>query len=184
MSFVAICDYGAGNTRSVTAALVRLGMTTALTSDPSVIEQARWLVLPGVGSAREAMSHLAATGSDEAIRRRFRAGSPILGICLGMQIALERSEEDGGVDVLGLLPGTVRALSTGRVPRLGWSKVDPWDETFYFAHGYYCDSPLATATSEGITVAVSSGSFVGVQFHPEKSGPAGERWLASCLSHD
>jgi len=182
VSVVAICDYGAGNTRSVTAALRRIGLTTALTSDPDVIARAERVVLPGVGSAREAMEHLTESGAAEAIRQRFHSGRPILGICLGMQLALERSEEDGGVETLSLIPGTVRQLESTRVPRLGWSLVEPWGETFYFAHGYYCDSPLVTATTEGIAAAVASGSFVGVQFHPEKSGAAGQSWLASCLS--
>jgi glutamine amidotransferase len=182
VSIVAICDYGAGNTRSVTAGLLRAGATCALTSDPEVIESAAQVVLPGVGSARSAMEHLTATGAADALRRRHDAGRAIIGICLGMQLALEHSEEDDGVATLGLVEGTVRRLDVERVPRLGWSLVEPWGEAFYFAHSYWCDSPAATATSDGLTAVVESKGFIGVQFHPEKSGPAGERWLASCLT--
>jgi glutamine amidotransferase len=179
---VAVCDYGAGNTRSVIAALTRLGATAALTSNPGVIEDASFVVLPGVGSARQAMEHLTETGAADALRRRHGDDRPILGICLGMQLALERSEEDGGVETLALIKGTVRRLDTDRVPRLGWSVVDPWGDAFYFAHSYYCDSPASVATSDGVTAALADGSFTGVQFHPEKSGDVGGRWLASCLS--
>jgi glutamine amidotransferase len=179
---VAVCDYGAGNTRSVLAALARLGVTSELTADARVIREADHVVLPGVGSARQAMEHLVSTGAADALRARFRDGGPILGICLGLQLAMDRSEEDGGVATLALVPGVARRLVAERVPRLGWAAVDPWGETFYFAHSYACDSPAVSATSEGVAAAVSAGSFLGVQFHPEKSGEDGSRWLARCLT--
>jgi glutamine amidotransferase len=179
---VVVCDYGAGNTRSVVAALERLGASTSVTSDPKLIEGADLVVLPGVGSARAAMAHLESSGAAASIRRRHDAGAAIVGICLGLQLALERSEEDGGVRTLGLVPGVVRRLDAERVPRIGWAKVEPWDETYYFAHGYHCECDAASATSEGVVAAVRAGSFTGVQFHPEKSGPAGQRWLGECLS--
>ncbi len=104
----------------------------------------------------------------------------MLGICLGLQIALEWSEEDGGVAGLGVAPGRVSRLGQGRVPRLGWATVEPWGEAYYFAHSYAATSPDAVAFADGVTAAVVHGSFLGVQFHPEKSGPAGrtflERW--------
>lgn len=106
----------------------------------------------------------------------------MVGICLGMQLALERSEEDGGVEGLGLIPGTVRRLSEGRVPRLGWQLVTPTNEAFYFAHSYFADTKHATGFSDGVTAIVESGSFIGVQFHPEKSGDAGLRMLEQCLT--
>jgi glutamine amidotransferase len=140
------------------------------------------VVLPGVGSARSAMSSLASAGADAALRRRFADGGQILGICLGLQLAVTASDEDGGVDGIGLLEGRVRRLDAERVPRIGWARVEPWGETYFFAHSYAVDSPDVVATSEGVTAAVSRGSFLGVQFHPEKSGSAGLAFLESCLS--
>ena len=182
MNAVAVCDYGAGNTRSVRAALTALGVHNVLTSDPDVLMTSPSVVLPGVGSARHAMAHLTRTGAATALRERFLAGRPLFGICLGMQLALEYSDEDGGVVTLGLVEGTTRRLDLDRSPRLGWSMVDPWGLSFYFAHGYGCDTPSVVATSEGVTAAVRAGSFFGVQFHPEKSGHAGREWLGQCLS--
>jgi glutamine amidotransferase len=179
---VVVVDYGAGNTRSVRAALSHLGVTSIVSSEPATIDGGDMVILPGVGSARSAMEHLVATGAAGALRARFEHGSPILGICLGMQLAMEHSDEDGGVDGIGLLPGSVHRLSDGRVPRLGWASVEPWGDAYYFAHSYAATSPDAVATSEGVTVAVERGAFFGVQFHPEKSGPAGLAFLERCLS--
>jgi glutamine amidotransferase len=180
---VAICDYGAGNVRSVQVAFVRLGVDAAPTDDPVVVQEAEFAVLPGVGSAASAMAALEATGVAEALRERFAARRPILGICLGLQLSLEESDEDGGVECLGLLSGRAVRLRNGRVPRIGWATVDPDGEAFYFAHSYAAETPAATAHSEGLVAEARSGSFTGVQFHPEKSGAAGARYLAQCLSH-
>jgi imidazole glycerol-phosphate synthase subunit HisH len=128
------------------------------------------------------MAGLRERGLDEALRARVAGGGPTLGICLGLQLALEESEEDGGVPGLGLLPGRAVRLREGRVPRIGWAPVEPTGETFYFAHSYAADTPAATARSEGVAAEARAGSFVGVQFHPEKSGAAGARFLARCLS--
>lgn len=128
MSGVVVVDYGAGNTRSVRAALAHLGASSVVSSDPKKIAESDMVILPGVGSARTAMDHLESTGAALALRDRFAAGSPILGICLGMQLALEHSDEDGGVDGIGLLPGSVHLMTEGRVPRLGWANVEPWGE--------------------------------------------------------
>jgi len=175
---VAICDYGAGNTRSVALAFQRLG--ARVTDDVASSDLA---VLPGVGSAASAMGGLRVRGLDEALRERVEAGRAVLGICLGLQLALEESEEDGGVACLGLLPGRSVRLRKGRVPRIGWADVDSLGEPFYFAHSYAAETPCATATSEGIVAVAQRGSFTGVQFHPEKSGAAGARFLESlCLS--
>ena len=182
MSDVVVVDYGAGNTRSVRAALTHLGATSIVSSDPGKIAASDLVILPGVGSARSAMEHLESTGAAQAVRDRFATHSPILGICLGMQLALERSDEDGGVDGIGLLTGSVHLMTEGRVPRLGWANVEPWDEAYYFAHSYAAECPDVVATSEGVTVAVERGSFLGVQFHPEKSGTAGLAFLERCLS--
>lgn len=179
---IVVIDYGAGNTRSVRNALHRLGHTTELTSQPEAIRTASYVVLPGVGSARSAMEHLDATGASEALRERFRSGAPMLGICLGMQLAMAASEEDGGVASLGLFDGTVKRLQEDRVPRLGWVTVLPLGATFYFAHSYHADTPFGTDVADGATAIVRNGSFIGCQFHPEKSGEAGLDFLASCLS--
>ena len=171
---VAICRYGAGNVRSVEIALGRLG--AELVDD---VESADLAILPGVGSARSAMEGLRARGLDEVLRARTK---PILGICLGLQLALEESEEDGGVAGLGLVPGRAVRLREGRVPRIGWAHVEPSGDAFWFAHSYAAESPAVTATSEGLAAVVEHGSFTGVQFHPEKSGAAGARFLQQCLS--
>ena len=176
---VAVCSYGAGNIRSVELAFTRLGAT--IVDDVRTCDLA---VLPGVGSARTAMAGLRERGLDEALRERFEWGRPILGICLGLQLALEHTEEDGGVDGLHLLPGRAERIATGRVPRIGWAEVNG-SGTFWFAHSYAANTPCAVAWSEGIVAEVRLGSFVGVQFHPEKSGAAGARFLQqelSCLS--
>ncbi len=119
---------------------------------------------------------------DEALRARVAGGGPTLGICLGLQLALDRSDEDGGVQGLGLLSGRAVLLREGRVPRIGWAQVEPGGEAYYFAHSYAAETPTASATSEGIVAEARFGSFVGVQFHPEKSGAAGARFLKRCLS--
>ncbi len=179
---VAVCDYGAGNVRSVVAAFRRLGADVSVTSSPADIEAADLAVLPGVGSAASAMDGLRERGLDEALRRRVGRGGSTLGICLGLQLALEESEEDGGVAGLGLLPGRAVRLREGRVPRIGWAAVEPDGQAFYFAHSYAAETPAATARSEGVVAIAESGSFLGVQFHPEKSGAAGARLLEQCLS--
>jgi glutamine amidotransferase len=176
---VAVCDYGAGNLRSVVLALGRLGADATITSDPADVAAADLVVLPGVGAARSAMKALTETGLADALRARTRA---TLGICLGLQLALEESEEDGGVPGLGLVPGRAVRLDDERVPRIGWAPVDPDGTPYYFAHSYAAVTPAAVATSEGIVAEVEWGAFRGVQFHPEKSGPAGARWLEQCLS--
>jgi imidazole glycerol-phosphate synthase subunit HisH len=170
---VAICEYGAGNVRSVRLALARLGATE--TQDVLAADLA---VLPGVGSARAAMAGLRERGHDVALRERFTAGRPILGICLGLQLALDETEEDGGVAGLGLVDGRAVRLREGRVPRIGWARVDG-GEAFYFAHSYAASTSHAVSWSEGVVAEVRFGAFLGCQFHPEKSGAAGAAYLGS-----
>jgi len=173
---VAICEYGAGNVRSVRVALARLGV-----EETDDVANADLAVLPGVGSARTAMEGLRARGHVEALRERFANDKPILGICLGLQLALDLTEEDGGVAGLGLVPGRSVRLKEGRVPRIGWAPVG--DEAFYFAHSYAAETEHATAWSEGVVAEVRYGPFLGCQFHPEKSGTAGAKYLEqTCLS--
>jgi imidazole glycerol phosphate synthase glutamine amidotransferase subunit len=179
---VAVCSYGAGNVRSVLAAFGRLGADARATSRPADVAAADLAVLPGVGSAASAMVGLGERGLDDALRDRVASGGPTLGICLGLQLALEKSEEDGGVAGLGILPGRAVRIAEGRVPRIGWAQVEPSGEAFYFAHSYAAETPAATASSEGIVAIAEAGSFIGVQFHPEKSGAAGARMLERCLS--
>jgi imidazole glycerol phosphate synthase glutamine amidotransferase subunit len=179
---VAVCAYGAGNVRSVVAAFRRLGTDAAVTSSAADVAEAHLAVLPGVGSAASAMEGLRDRGLDRALRERVGAGGATLGICLGLQLAVEESEEDDGVVGLGILPGRAQRLREGRVPRIGWATVEPGGEAFYFAHSYAVETPAATARSEGVVAVAESGSFVGVQFHPEKSGTAGLRFLERCLS--
>jgi imidazole glycerol phosphate synthase glutamine amidotransferase subunit len=175
---VAICDYGGGNVRSLTHAFERLGARVRTNG----AAEADLAVLPGVGSAATAMRGLQERGLDAVLCGRVRDGRPVLGVCLGLQLALESTDEDGGVRGLGLVPGRAVRLREGRVPRIGWAKVDPHGTAFYFAHSYAAETPAATAFSEGIVAEARAGSFLGVQFHPEKSGAAGARYLASCLS--
>jgi len=182
VSDVVVIDYGAGNTRSVRAALEHIGLSSDVTSDPERVRSTELLILPGVGSARSAMTHLNETGAAQALRERFKNGRPILGICLGLQLSMESSDEDGGVEGLGLLSGRVRRIESERVPRLGWAEVEPWGDAFYFAHSFAAESPDVVATSDGVAAVVQRDSFTGVQFHPEKSGAAGLRFLEKCLT--
>jgi glutamine amidotransferase len=179
---VRIAEYGAGNTLSVEVAFRRLGADVAVSGDPGELRAADLAVLPGVGSAASAMAGLKARGLDDALRDRLAAGAPTLGICLGLQLALDASEEDGGVAGLALVPGRAVRLRGGRVPRIGWARVEPLGDAFYFAHSYVAETPAASAFSEGLVAEVRADPFLGVQFHPEKSGPAGARYLAQCLS--
>jgi glutamine amidotransferase len=166
----------------VLVALRRLGADARLTRDPAEVLAADLAVLPGVGSAATAAAGLRAAGLDEALQERVADGGATLGICLGLQLALEHSEEDGGVPGLALVPGRAVLLREGRVPRIGWAAVERFGADFYFAHSYAAETPAAIAHSEGVVAAAERGSFLGVQFHPEKSGPAGARFLAGCLS--
>ena len=180
---VAICSYGAGNTRSVQLAFERLGVRADVVDDARTVLGADLAVLPGVGSAGSAMAGLTRRGLDEALRKRAALQRPILGICLGLQLALEETEEDGGVAGLGLVPGRAVRLRDGRVPRIGWAPLDDDGETYWYAHSFAAETSATTATSEGLAAVVEHGSFTGVQFHPEKSGAAGARFLARrCLS--
>ena len=175
MTTVAIARYGAGNVRSVELAFLRLGAT--MTDDLAGADLA---VLPGVGSARSAMEGLGAAA--DVLRERHASGRAILGICLGAQIALDESEEDGGTPCLGLVPGRAVRLRDERVPRIGWAPIEPSGDVYWFAHSYACETDAVIARSEGHAAIIESGSFTGVQFHPEKSGPAGARFLERCLS--
>ncbi len=179
----AIIDYGAGNTRSVSNALTRLGEPHTLTADPAVLGAAERVILPGVGAAASAMRGLAERGLTQWVRE---CEQPLLGICLGMQLLYEHSTE-GDTPCLGLLPGRVTELPPGPqpVPHMGWNTLST-GEMVYFVHSYGCPvgpATVATGTYNGQTFSaiVRAGHRWGMQFHPEKSGPVGAELLSQFL---
>lgn len=190
---VVLVDLGYGNIGSIAIAFERLGAAVTLSADPAEIEAAERVALPGVGAAGYAMERIDALGLREALTRRTK---PLLGICLGMQLLFEASEEEN-VPCLGLIPGKVRRLEPGpglTVPHMGWSQLDVTDETsglasgdyVYFAHSFACDyGPASIATARHgriIPAAVRQGHLLGAQFHPERSAAAGARFLEAFLS--
>ncbi|HYC74093.1 imidazole glycerol phosphate synthase subunit HisH [Brevundimonas sp.] len=195
MSQVTVVSYGAGNVASVRFALERLGATVRLTAEPAGIADAERLILPGVGAAGYAMARLSGLGLVEPLRAFPR---PLLGVCLGQQLLFETSEE-GGVPMLGLIPGTVRRMEPGAdlpVPHMGWSALtvtrpDPLlegvgDGAFaYFVHSYVCPDGEATLARADYGVplpaVVRSVNRWGCQFHPERSAAAGARILRNFL---
>ena len=188
---IAIVDYKAGNLTSVKNAFDALGVETVVTRDPAVIASADRVVFPGVGAAASAMANLKELGLVDAVKAAAGSGRPFLGICLGMQILFEHSEEDGGVDTLGILKGQVRRFPDVpgcKVPEIGWNSVEGTGASgeFYFVHSYYAEVvPETNLVSEyaGVkfTAMVAKGSLWACQFHPEKSGRLGldllARWL-------
>ena len=191
---LAIVDYKAGNLTSVRNAFAALGVEAQVTRDPAVIRAAERVVFPGVGAAGSAMANLRALGLEEAVRGAATSGRPFLGICLGMQILFEHSEEDGGVDTLGILPGRVRRFPDVpgfKVPEIGWNQVHragaAQDAEYYFVHSYYAElgpCTVGTTAYAGITFtsAVEKGALVAYQFHPEKSGRVGLELLKEFVS--
>lgn len=188
---IAIVDYKAGNLTSVKYAFEALGKDVAVTSDPETIRSAEKVVFPGVGAAKSAMENLRELGLAEAIVEAARE-KPFLGICLGMQILFEFTEEDGGVETLGIIPGRVRRFPDSaryKVPAIGWNKVEPMNEYFYFVHSYWGEiTPFTVGRSSHgdieFTSVVKRGKMLACQFHPEKSGKAGleflKGWLEIC----
>lgn len=195
---IAIVNYGMGNRRSVEKAFAHVGARPVLTSDHDEIRAADGVVVPGVGAFPRAMEHLRALGLDRVIVECAEAGTPLLGICLGMQLLFERSVEVEPADGLGLLRGDVRPLATGglRVPHIGWNVVRferasrlnaglPQEATFYHVHSlapHPADDADVLGTAEygeRFVSAVARDNVFGVQFHPEKSSTVGLRMLAS-----
>ena len=196
---IAIIDSGGANIASVRFALERLGVDGVLTADPAVIAGAERVILPGVGAAPAAMAKLQSAGLIECIRGLTQ---PVLGICLGMQLLFERSEE-GDTPLLGLIGGTVRAFDPASgltVPHMGWNRL-AWQEGrnahplldgvepgahVYFVHGYAApvseDTVGACSYGMDFTALVARGNFMGAQFHPERSGPVGARILHNFVS--
>ena len=192
-----LIDYGMGNIGSVVKALSYLGEPVTVTQDPGTVLAANRVILPGVGAMAYAVGQLRERGLDDAIRRYKDLERPFLGICLGMQLMFEKSEE-GQVSGLGLLAGTVRRFRHApglKVPHMGWNALTgsrlallPERTSFYFVHSYYAapSDPSVTAAfcDHGIrfVAAVQAGSILLTQFHPEKSGDAGLDLLRSWLS--
>lgn len=190
---IAIIDYGAGNTKSLQFALERLGVKSILTSDPEQIKSAEKVIFPGQGAAGSAMKKLQHYGLDKVIRNLTQ---PVLGICLGMQLLCEHSEE-GNIQGLGIVQGTVRRFSDKvKVPQMGWNSIHKLKGSLfegiseasymYLVHSYYVPEikeTVSTADYNGTySVALQKDNFYGVQFHPEKSSLKGQLLLNNFLN--
>ena len=207
MKSVVVVDYGMGNLKSVQRGLEKVGASVILTSDPTVIANAGRLILPGVGAFEDGMKGLENTGILGSINDFVRTGNPLLGICLGMQMLLDKSEEHGIHKGLGLISGNVKKIPeknyngkfTIKIPHIGWTRMEesPYQEWkgscledtkkgdyFYFVHSFMGvtenkENILAQCEDEGLVIsaAIKRDNVTGVQFHPEKSGEAGLRIL-------
>lgn len=200
MSSVVVLDYGSGNLRSAVRALERAGAEVALSSDPTAAIEADGLVVPGVGAFAACMAGLEAVGAREILAERIRAGRPVLGICVGMQVLFETGVEHGvETPGLGLLEGRVEPLQAPVIPHMGWNTVQPPSDSvlfagldararFYFVHSYAVREPASAAYltttaihGESFVAAVESPNLSATQFHPEKSGDEGARLLKNWL---
>ena len=191
---IAVIDYGVGNLFSLSCSLKQIGAEAVVTADPAVIAAADKLILPGVGAFGDAAEKLRRTGLDRQIRTLAGAGKPILGICLGMQLLFEESEEYGVHPGLGLLKGRVVPMEGVipvelKIPHIGWNALHIRRESrllryvregecVYFVHSFYaagCEESLIATAEYGaeLTAAVELGNVMGCQFHPEKSGRVG-----------
>jgi glutamine amidotransferase len=201
---LAIVDYKAGNLTSVKLALETIGVTGTITSDPDLVASSDRIIFPGVGAAGSAMENLRRFGLDRALRDAVQKGTPLLGICVGMQVLLDFSEEDGGTEMLGFVPGQVIRFQPAdrwdKVPQIGWNSVSWSDKDtnepffkgidngsdFYFVHSFYPvpknrEHVLATTEYAGtaFTSVLRYNNMIATQFHPEKSGKTGLTLLAN-----
>jgi glutamine amidotransferase len=205
-AMIAVIDYGAGNLTSVNLACQTIGVKATITADPAVIRKADHVVFPGVGAACSAMAVLKRLDLSRIVREVAAAGTPFLGICLGTQIILDSSEEDGGVECIGLLPGKARRFQPvdryDKVPQMGWNSVDFLRDhpvlkgiesgtEFYFVHSYYpdpADGSLRVGQTQYADATFASilgrGNVVATQFHPEKSGAIGLTLLENFFNWD
>ena len=195
---IAIVDYGVGNLFSLKSSLEAIGEDAVISGDPEVIRSAERIILPGVGAFRDAAERLKNTGLGRLVVSEAKLGKPLLGICLGMQLLLEKSYEFGIYDGLGLIPGEVRPIAEIipeglKIPQMGWNSLhftggcplfgmSREGDYVYFVHSYYCRSPERYVSAvcdygAAVTAAVWSDNVYGTQFHPEKSGPVGLKIL-------
>lgn len=198
---VVVLDYGSGNLRSAQRALQRVGADVEVTADPGAATAADGLMVPGVGAFEACMSGLRAIGGDKIIAERIKAGGPVLGVCVGMQILFDRGVEFG-VESVGCAqwPGAVTRLDAPVIPHMGWNVVDagagsrlfdglPADTRFYFVHSYAAQcwegrpSAVLTWATHHVPflAAVEDGALAATQFHPEKSGDAGATLLSNWM---
>lgn len=204
----AIIDYDVGNIASLKMGFERAGLKTILTSDLEEIKKAKSLILPGVGAFKPAMESLQSRGLDEAIKAHVKAGKPLLGICLGMQLLFEEGQEFGNHPGLGFIPGKILPITgTKKLPHMGWNdltiqRTHPIMEEInhgdyvYFVHSFYASTPenvWVATTDYGVKVPaiVQKNHVIGMQFHPEKSAKVGERllrnygrWVDDCYTID
>ena len=203
---IALIDYGIGNLRSVQKALEHVGAEVQLTENPAVIVAADKVVLPGVGAFGDGMKGLRARGLVDVVREVATRGTPLLGICVGMQVLFEVGEERGEHEGLGILPGRVRQFQISdfgfqnlKIPQTGWNQIEPQKDSplfaglprgayAYFNHGYYCaarpEDTLATTDYGGAYPSVvGRGRVYGIQFHPEKSQRVGLLLLKNFVEH-
>ena len=199
-----IIDYDAGNLRSVARACAEVGLAAKITADPRIVSKASRIIFPGVGAAPSAMKSLKREGLDAALIDAFHAGTPMLGICLGLQISLEYSEE-GDTPTLALIAGRVRRFDFAdkrlKVPHMGWNEVKPVrahplldglesGDAFYFVHSFFPqpeDASIVYAKASyehDFCCALGVQNYFGVQFHPEKSGRVGLRLIEEFASWD
>lgn len=199
---IVVVDYGAGNVQSVVNALSALGSDAMLTTDPGTIRAAHGVIVPGVGAARDTMENLERGGLVEPVLEQIAAGTPYLGICMGMQALMTYSVEHGGQRCLDVVPGVVRELETDlAVPHMGWNAIRPTANgrehplldgipdgaELYFVHSFACypDDPdwvLAETDYDGLfPCIIGRGNVMATQFHPERSGPYGLRILRNFL---
>ncbi|EGK84681.1 imidazole glycerol phosphate synthase subunit HisH [Microcoleus vaginatus PCC 9802] len=203
MSVIAVVDYDMGNLHSVCKGLENVGAVPKITDSPAIIEQADAVVLPGVGSFDPAMQNLRSRNLIEPIKSAIASGKPFLGICLGLQILFESSEE--GVEPgLGVIAGKVRRFRSEpglTIPHMGWNQLEltqqnlplwqnlPSDPWVYFVHSYYVDpvdwevrSAMVSHGSQNVTAAIAKDNLMAVQFHPEKSSSTGLQMLSNFVS--
>ncbi len=196
---IAIIDYGVGNIQNVRNAFERLGIDSIVTSNPKIILSASGAVLPGVGAFKDAMESLVKSGLDQIVLERSYANKPTLGICLGMQLMCEMSYEDGETKGLGIFKGKIRKLEVPlKVPHMGWNQLETVNEDLllnqledpayaYFVHSYYltdyCKEDVLQVADYDIKVPATlrKDNMFGMQFHPEKSGRAGETLLQNFI---
>lgn len=214
MNHVAVIDYGMGNLHSVAKALEHVGqragrqLKVSVTADPAILRDSDRLLFPGVGAMRDCMSEIRRLEIDKILHEQVRSGKPVFAICVGMQALMQRSEENGGVDCIGLLPGTVQRFADPlivaagderlKVPHMGWNHVRQtvahpmWrgiadNERFYFVHSYFvapqepADIAGETAYPDPFCSALARDNIFAVQFHPEKSQMNGLQLLENFL---